>query len=456
MKAITSLKISISGVRGIVGESLTPILINNFAQSFGTYLNSGLIVVGRDTRTSGEMVKKATLAGLLSSGCWVIDLDIVPVPTIQLMTRELKADGGIAITASHNPVEWNALKFIRSDGIFLNSYQAEELLDIYHQGDFKKVENNKIREVKKEEQAINIHIKKLLKLVDVELIRKRKFKVAIDTCNGAGSMATPLLLKELGCEVVGINMEPNGIFQRSPEPVPENLKSLSEFVKKTAADIGFAQDADADRLAIVDENGEPVGEEYTLVLVTDFLLSRRRGETVVTNISTTAAIDDIAKKYNACVIRTKVGEVNIAERMKKEKAIIGGEGTGGVIFPALHFGRDSLAGIALVLWSLASKKVKISKLIQSFPQYKIVKRKISIDSTKIPFIMKSLKEEYRGENLDLTEGIKIMRKKLWIHIRPSNTEPVIRIISEGKTEKDAEDATEEVIEKIKNFLKKGE
>jgi phosphomannomutase len=455
MKAITSLKISISGVRGIVGESLTPILINNFAQSFATYLNSGLIVVGRDTRTSGEMVKKATLAGLLSGGCWVVDLDIVPVPTIQLMVTELKADGGIAITASHNPVEWNALKFIRSDGIFLNSYQAEELLDIYHQGDFKKVENHKIKDVKRETQAIQTHIKKILKLVDVDLIRKRKFKVAIDTCNGAGSLATPLLLKELGCEIVGINLEPTGIFQHPPEPIPENLKSLSKLVKNSDVDIGFAQDADADRLAIVNEKGEPIGEEYTLVLVVDFILSLKRG-IVVTNLSTTAAIDDVAKKYDCPVIRTKVGEVNIAERMKKEKAVIGGEGTGGIIFPQLHFGRDSLAGIALVLWSLATKKIKISQLVESYPQYKIVKEKILVDSTKIPNVMKLLKEEYKKENLDLTEGIKIIRDNLWIHIRPSNTEPVIRIISEGKTEKEAKNTAREIIEKIKYFLKKGE
>lgn len=455
MKAITSLKISISGVRGIVGESLTPILISNFAQSFGTYLNSGLIVVGRDTRPSGGMVKKAVLSGLLSSGCWVVDIDIAPVPTIQLMVEELKADGGIAITASHNPVEWNALKFIRSDGIFLNSYQAEELLDIYHQGDFKKVENYKIRDVKKEDKAIENHIKKILKFVDVDLIRKRKFKVAIDTCNGAGSLATPLLLKELGCKMAGINLEPTGIFQHPPEPLPENLKSLSKFVKEKDADIGFAQDADADRLAIVNEKGVPVGEEYTLVLVVDFILSQKRG-TVVTNLSTTAAIDDVANKYNCKVIRTRVGEVNIAEKMKKEKAVIGGEGTGGIIFPEVHFGRDSLVGIALVLWSLASKKTKISHLIESFPQYRIVKRKIAADSTKIPTIIKNLKEEYRDEKLDLTEGIKIIRDNLWIHIRPSNTEPVIRIISEGKTEKKAEEATEEILNKIKKCFKNKE
>ncbi|PIU62704.1 MAG: phosphoglucosamine mutase, partial [Armatimonadetes bacterium CG07_land_8_20_14_0_80_40_9] len=447
VEAIRSLKISISGVRGVVGESLTPLLLTRFAQAFGTYLNSGLIVVGRDTRTSGEMVKNAVFSGLISSGCWVVDLDVVPVPTIQLMVERLQASGGLAITASHNPAEWNALKFIRSDGIFLNSYQAEELLNIYHQGEFKKVKTPGLKKLKIENKAVEVHIRSILKHLDVDLIKSKKFKVALDCCNGAGSVMAPEFLKRLGCRVTSINTKPSGLFPHPPEPIPENLGALCQKVTNCGAEIGFAQDADADRLAIVSEEGKPVGEESTLALAVSFILSKRRGK-VVTNLSTSLIIDELACKYDCEVIRTKVGEVNVAERMKKEKAVIGGEGNGGVILPEVHYARDSFVAMGLTLQYLAEKELRISQLVKEFPSYRMVKKKVTCPSDKIQMIIKDLKERYKRKRLDLTEGVKVLYPHSWVHIRPSNTEPIIRIIAEGKTKKEANKLCEDVLKRM--------
>jgi phosphomannomutase len=444
MKPIRTLKISISGVRGVVGDSLLPPLLTRFAESFGTYLNSGEIVVGRDTRTSGEMVKHAVFAGLMSTGCQVIDLDICPVPTIQHMVRKLEARGGVAITASHNPVEWNALKLIRGDGCFLNSYQAEELLSVYHQGDYKKAREQEILPVKKNDQGIRSHLGQILEHYGPVSWNKRRFKVAIDCCNGAGSLMTPRLLEALGCEVVSINTTPNGIFPHPPEPVPQNLTELCQLVKDSGSDVGFAQDADADRLAIISQEARPIGEENTLALAVRFVLSRERG-VVVTNLSTTQAIDDIAQALNCRVIRTRIGEVNVTETMKKEGAIIGGEGNGGVIFPRINFARDSLVAIALILHYMAATGAPLSVLVDELPRYFSVKQTVPCPSSQVRPLLKRLQETYSGERTDHTDGLKIIRPDSWAHVRPSNTEPIVRVVVEAKSKESARAWAAEII-----------
>lgn len=451
MAGIKTLKISISGVRGIIGESLPIVIVERFAQSFSTYTNSGLIVIGRDTRTSGEMIKHAVIAGLLSTGCQIIDLDIVPVPTIQYIVEKFHASGGIAITASHNPPEWNALKFIRRDGSFLNSYEAEELLDIYHQGEFNLCNIDNLKKISVLENSINIHLEGIMKCIDSELIKKKKIKVAIDSCNGAGATMSKILLSSLNCKIYPINMIQNGIFPHPPEPRPENLKELCKVVKKEKCDIGFAQDADADRLAIVLPSGIPAGEDYTLSIVSDYVLSKEPAP-LVTNISTSSLIDFIAKKHNCKIIKTKVGEVNVTEKMREVNSTIGGEGNGGVIYPKLHYARDSFIGMALILQYLAESNETIENLIKDYPKFVIIKKKISLPSDKIFKIIREIKEFYCNENIDLTDGIKIFRNGGWVHIRPSNTEPILRIISESTSKIHCEELIEEVFSHInENF-----
>lgn len=425
--------ISVSGVRGIVGESLTPEILTRFGAAFGTYIKSGKIAIGRDTRVSGEMVKHAVLGGLLSTGCQITDIGIAATPSCQLMIEELKANGGIVISASHNPIEWNALKFFKKGGLYLNTRQANEFLNIYYRGNFKKVRWNEIKEVRRDDTAVERHIRRVLQIIDTRAIRKKRFKVALDCCNGAGAVITPRLLEELSCDIVKIHCEPNGLFPHNPEPIFINLGELSKLVESSGADIGFAQDADADRLAVVSEKGNILGEEYSLALVVDHILSNKKRGKVVCNLSTSRVIDDIARRYNARVIRTKVGEVNVAEAMKKEGAVIGGEGNGGIIDPRLHLCRDSFIGMGLILEYMAKTGKKISSLARNLPTYHIVKMKINCPEEKSDIAVQAIRRTFRNENLDLREGIKIEWTDAWVHIRPSGTEPVIRVIAEAKT-----------------------
>lgn len=447
MKSVTNLKISISGVRAVVGDTLTPLLMVRFAQAFGTWAGSGTVVVGSDTRTSGEMIRHAVLSGLASAGCQVVDVGICPVPTIQVMVEHLGAAGGIAITASHNPVEWNALKFIRSDGIFLSSYQAEELLAIYHQGEFTRVRSEAIRVPRSDASGVATHIGKILQLVDADAIRRRRFRVAIDCCNGAGSVATPQLLERLGCEVLPIHITPNGIFPHPSEPLPENLTDLCAHVRATGADVGFAQDADADRLAIVSDEGVAIGEEYSVALCTDFVLRRTVGPVVV-NVSTSMMVDEIAARYGAPVIRTAVGEVNVAVRMKRERAVIGGEGNGGVIYPPLHYGRDSLIGMALVLQAMAESRTALSEMVRALPQFVMVRKRVPVASERVPAILARTRERYAACQLDFTDGIKILGDGWWAQVRASRTEPVVRVMVEAPTKAQAEDLAGQLLEEI--------
>jgi phosphomannomutase len=452
-QGIQSLIIGISGVRGIVGETLTPELLTRLGAAFGTYMDGGTVVVGRDTRTSGPMIKHSVLGGLLSTGTKIIDIDICSTPTCQIMIEELHADGGIVISGSHNPAEWNALKFFRSDGIYLNDEQGKSLLNIYYQGDFQKARWNEMTEIIRDNTGVDKHINKVLELVDVDKIRSKKFKVVIDCCNGAGSIITPQFLQKLGCELVMIHCEPTGYFPHNPEPTFINLGDLSNKTLESGADIGFAQDADADRVAIISEKGEVLGEEYSLALCTKFVLQKEKGGTVVTNLSTSRAIDDIAKEYGATVIRTPVGEVNVAEKMKKISAKIGGEGNGGVIYPDLHYARDSFIGMALVLQYMAESGKKISDLANGIPKYYIQKNKIECSRGDAYRVLEKLKAKYANEKVNTDDGLKIDLSDSWIHLRRSNTEPIIRIITESSSKKKALDLNNSVLVEIEELSK---
>ncbi len=436
MRAIPTLKISISGVRGVVGESLTPTLLVRFAQAFGTYTGPGTICVGRDTRTSGEMVRQAVVAGLLSSGCRVVDLGVCPVPTVQLMVRLLRARGGICITASHNPAEWNALKFIDSAGLFLGAGQARQLLDIYHQGEYRKVAGAEMRAVEPLDGAIDLHVKAILDALGPLPGGARRLRVAVDSCNGAGSVVAPRLLEALGVEVFPVNVTPDGTFPRGAEPVPENLFELCRVVRESGADVGFAQDMDADRLAVVDERGVPIGEEYTLVLAARYVLGREPGP-LVANLATTSALDALAARFDCPVYRSKIGEANVAEEMLRRRAVVGGEGNGGVIYPRINFARDSLVGMALVLHLLAETGATVSELLTELPPSFMVKEKMACRSDRIRAALKAVSEAYAGRPLDSRDGVKVTTDEGWFLVRGSNTEPIIRLVAEGPTEEGA-------------------
>ena len=438
-----TLKISISGIRGISGDSLTDEIVSDFSKAFASFIKKGTIVIGRDSRPSGEKIKDIFISNLNSHGLNVIYLGICPTPTVQFMVKYLKADGGVVITASHNPAQWNGLKFVRKDGIFLNAEQANELIRLYDKKDF--ITSKRAGKAIVQKDPLDPHVNSVLNCVDVPAIKKRKFKVALDSCNGAGSVITVKLLKGLGCDIVELNTDENGkIFPHNPEPIPENLIDLCRTVRESRADIGFAQDADADRLAIVTDKGEAPGEEYTLAIAADHVLSNVRlkapgaKDLIITNLSTSMMSDDIAAKYGARVIRTRIGEVNVAEEMVKQNGVIGGEGNGGVMYPLIGYDRDSLIGISLLLDALAASDKHISGLIDSLPKYSIVKKKLDCSSkAEADSLLDKVRSKFAGEKFDLTEGIKVILPKAWVHVRASNTEPVIRIIAEAESREKA-------------------
>jgi len=451
MRPITTLKISISGVRGVIGESLTPALLTRFSQAFGTYIGGRTVVVGRDPRTSGEMVKHAVIAGLLSSGCRILDVGMCPVPTIQLAVRHHHAHGGIAITASHNPAEWNALKFIGRSGFFLNSAQARELLDIYHQGEYTRIAGSEMREVVDVAGATDLHIQTILAALGPLPASRKKFRVVLDACNGAGSLVGPKLLEAMGAEVITVNVTPNGSFPRGAEPLPENLGELCAAVKMHQADVGFAQDMDADRLALVSEAGIAIGEEHTLLLATLEVLNKRPGP-VVANLSTSSALERLAARFGCPLFLSKIGEVNVTEEMQKRGAVIGGEGNGGVIYPSLNFARDSLVGMALILHLLAETGETITNLVQSLPQIAMIKDKLVCPSDRIATVLRTLRREYAGYPMDLRDGVKVTLPNGWFLVRGSNTEPIIRMIAEAENETDARRISERVRAQVEDCL----
>jgi len=450
MRAIPTLKISISGVRGVVGESLTPTLLARFSQAFGTYAGFGRIVVGRDTRTSGEMVRQAVVSGLLSTGCRIIDLGICPTPTVQLTVRRLAAQGGIAITASHNPPEWNALKFVGADGLFLDGNHARELLDIYHQGDYTKVAGSMMRPVELMPQAADEHVRKIVQMLGPLPAGKRRLRVAIDADNGAGSMMAPRLLEALGADMFGIYITPDGRFPRPAEPLPENLGALCRAVRDHGADVGFAQDMDADRLAVVSELGEPIGEERTLLLATQFVLGRTPGP-VVGNLATTHGLEAVASRYGCKVHRSPIGEANVAKAMQRHQAVIGGEGNGGVIFPPINFARDSMVGMALILHLLAQTGRTVSQLVKDLPAFFMIKKQIPFPSHRIGEMLSRLKREYAAYPADLRDGVKVILPEGWFIVRGSNTEPVVRVVAEAPTEEAAARLSAALLDKIQSW-----
>jgi phosphomannomutase len=432
---MNSLKIGISGVRGVVGETFTPELVVGFAQAFGTYLDSGRVLVCRDARASGPMALAAALAGLLASGCEVIDLGLCPTPSLQLAVKQMRADGGISITAGHNPEPWNALKFVRGDGLYLNAAQADELLDIYHQAEFTKATWERIHSAVERADAIPHHLEKLSGAFDVEAIRARRLTVAVDCCNSSCALLSPRWLAALGCEVFAVNDDPAMPFPHAPEPKRQTMAQLRALTLAARADIGFAHDADGERLGLVTEEGEILPEEATLSVAAEIQLARMSGP-VVTNISTTAAIDAIAARHGASVIRTPVGQAFVSEAMLENGGVIGGEGSGGVIVPRAQLTHDSAAAIGLILEHMALTGERLSDVAARLPRFTMLKHNVAVEPNRIHSLLQRMHDELEREGVayDETDGIKVTWPDGWAHVRVSNTESLVRMIAEAATE----------------------
>jgi phosphomannomutase len=433
--------VSVSGFRGRVGDPLTPEFFAAVAAGFGSFLeDSGAgnrVLVGRDSRTSGAMFSRSAVAGLQSVGCDVVDLGMVPTPTLLLAVEGSGAAGGIGITASHNPGEWNAMKFASSEGIFLDAEVMAAFQEHLISRDPGRVAWDRVGEVRADGGAVDRHLDRILTLplLDVPGLKLRGFRVALDCVNGAGATIMPHLLKALGCEVVGIGMEPHGRFSRDPEPTAANLGGLGEAVRSSGAEMGFAVDPDVDRLSLVDGEGIPLGEDLTLALASAVVLRRKRG-TVVTNLSTSQVVDDVARAYGGRVVRAPVGEINVARRMQAEGAVVGGEGNGGVILPALHYTRDAPLGAALILQHLLDEGLRLGDAAARWPSYTIEKRKLSFPRESLEDAYRAMEEDLSPPDSDRTDGLRMAwpEERIWLHIRPSGTEPVVRLISEGPTE----------------------
>lgn len=458
---------SISGIRGTIGgtpeEGLNPLAIVKFVAAYATFIRKNTkittnkIVVGRDARISGPMVKQVVLGTLTGMGFDVVDIDLATTPTTELAVTMEGACGGIILTASHNPKQWNALKLLNEKGEFLNAAEGAEVLALAEKEDFQFADVDHLGKVITDTFYIQKHIDAVLKLdlVDVDAIRAANFKVAVDCVNSVGGIAIPALLKALGVEqIVELNCEPTGHFAHNPEPLPENLTAISELIKKERADVGFVVDPDVDRLAIVCENGEMFVEEYTLVAVADYVLSHTPGNTV-SNLSSSRALRDVTRRYAGCEYNASaVGEVNVVAKMKATHAIIGGEGNGGVIYPASHYGRDALVGIALFLSHLAKKNMRVSELRSTYPTYYISKQKVQLTpEINVDAILSKVKEQFAAYDITDIDGVKIDFPDKWVHLRKSNTEPIIRIYSEAHTMQEAEELGGNLIQIIHEMCK---
>jgi len=452
-----TLMASISGIRGIVGDGLDPNVLVKYLSAYAEFIGKGTVVVGRDARITGKMVQSIVTGTLMAKGIDVVEIGIVPTPTVQFTVKTLKAQGGIAISASHNPNEWNALKLLNKTGQFMTPAENEKLKEILKknekEGDLFK-SWDKIGKNKLFDGALKNHVESVLKLkyIDKAKIKRKKFKVLVDCVNGAGVYVIPQMLRELGCKVIEMNCDKSGIFPRLPEPIPENLKKTMRAVKKEKADIGIVVDPDVDRLVLITEKGEPFGEENTITQAVKFILSKRKGDVVV-NLSTTRGVDDIAHDAKQSVYRSAVGEANVVEVMKEEKAIIGGEGSGGVIYPALHYGRDALVGVAIMLQHLLEFKGKMSELKDELPCYFIVKKKVDIGKSDPDKIIKKLVKQFGKEKSNTLDGLRLDYTNHWVHFRKSNTEPIIRIIVEGEDKNEAEALAEKYLNDIKELNK---
>jgi phosphomannomutase len=456
---------SISGIRGTIGgvqgDNLTPIDAVKYAAAYGTWIkeqrNKELhkVVVGRDARISGHMVQELVMQTLVGMGIHVIDLGLSTTPTVEIAVALEKADGGIILTASHNPKQWNALKLLNSSGEFLDEEAGQRILDIAESGDINFSEVDDLGYITINDAYIDIHIEEIinLPLVNVEAIKKAKFRVAVDAVNSTGGIAVPLLLEALGVHPMKLYCKPTGEFPHNPEPLKEHLGDLMELVVKEGADFGLVVDPDVDRLAFVDENGEMFGEEYTLVAVADYILQNTPGNTV-SNMSSSRALSDVTKKYGCSYTASAVGEVNVVQKMKDTNAVIGGEGNGGIIYPELHYGRDSLVGIALFLSYLAEINISVSQLRKEYPAYFASKKKIQLTpQLDVEAILKSMEKRYDSEEINTTDGVKIDFDDQWVHLRKSNTEPIIRIYTEAKSQKEADALADRFIEEIKLISK---
>ncbi|HEU5217365.1 MAG TPA: phosphoglucosamine mutase [Gemmatimonadales bacterium] len=438
-----TLMVSVSGMRGIVGTDLTPELVARHAAALGAWAaeaGNPLVVLGRDARTSGAMFAHAAIAGFMSVGCDVIDLGVVPTPTTQLAVEHHHAGAGLILTASHNPIEWNALKLVGPDGIFLNAGAGAAVRALAEQGPGR-AGWDRIGGLRADAEAIGRHLDLVLALpqIDVGLIRRARFIVALDCVRGAGGAVIPALLERLGCTVRGINLETDGRFPREPEPIPENLGQLAELVRSSGAHIGMAVDPDVDRLALVDERGTPIGEDYTLAFAVRAVLgspAAASAPVVVANLSTSLVVEDAARAGGARFVRAPVGEANVARVIQEEGAVIGGEGNGGVILPALHVGRDAPLGVALILQYLARENRPVSTLVAAAPRYRIVKAKTP-RGADLQAAYAAMKARFPEASVDERDGLRLAWPDRWVHLRPSGTEPVIRVITEAPTEADA-------------------
>ncbi len=455
---------SISGIRGTIGgrvnDNLTPLDVVKFASAFGTWLQNNknkkdlTLVIGRDARISGAMVNSLVCATLQGLGIHVFDLGLSTTPTVEVMVPELNADGGIILTASHNPKQWNALKLLNEKGEFITGENGAEVLALAESEDFDYAQVDDLGKYKTRNDGIAIHIQKILDLpmVDAEAIKAKKFKIVVDAVNSTGGIAIPELLEHFGCEVVKLYCEPNGHFPHNPEPLKEHLGDICELVKKEKADLGIVVDPDVDRLAFVDENGDLFGEEYTLVAVADYLLRHKKG-VAVSNLSSSRALADVAKNLDSEYFASAVGEVNVVTLMKEKNAVIGGEGNGGIIYPELHYGRDSLVGVALFLTHLAKENKTVSELRATYPSYFMGKKKIELTpDIDVDALLTKIEKEYQNERVSTVDGVKIDFDKNWVHLRKSNTEPIIRIYTEASSQEEADELGDQMILKIKSLI----
>ena len=455
---------SISGFRGTIGgkpgDTLNPLDIVKFVSSYATLRRQAVkagankIVVGRDARISGPMVSKVVCGTLLGLGYDVVDIGLASTPTTELAVIMEKADGGIIITASHNPRQWNALKLLNEHGEFLDKDEAAEVVKVADIGDFSYADVDHLGKYKADSSYNQKHIDlvKSLELVDVEAIRKANFRVALDTVNSVGGVILPELLKQLGVETVnGLYLEPTGDFKHNPEPLEKNLGDIMSLMSKGGYDVGFVVDPDVDRLALIDERGKMYGEEYTLVTVADYILQNTSGNTV-SNLSSTRALRDVTEKYGCKYTPSAVGEVNVVTKMKEVGAVIGGEGNGGVIYPAAHYGRDALVGIALLLTYFAKLGKRISEIRNMYPHYEMAKNRIDLKEGSNPdAILAKMKEKYQGDNVTTIDGVKIDFEDKWVHLRKSNTVPILRVYSEAHTAKEAQDLGERFVKEIESL-----
>ena len=444
--AYEGLMVSVSGVRGRVGEGLTPEIVARFASAFGAWVarkaGAGArpkVVVGRDSRVSGPMFQPVVVSALQAAGCDVIDIGLTTTPSCQLAVEHHHAGGGLMLSASHNPIEWNALKFIGPTGLFLEASEGTEMREMMEQG-HAWATWDRLGAVTRDDGAIARHVDAVLALpfLDVEAIRARGFHVALDCCRGAGGAIMPMLLERLGCTVTAINLETDGRFPRPPEPVADNLGDLERLVLRSKADVGLAVDPDVDRLAVVSEEGRAIGEDYTLALAARLVLRHRNGP-VVTNLSTSRVVDDVAAAASSRVIRAPVGEVNVAVRMRAEKSPIGGEGNGGVILPELHLGRDAPVGAALLLQLLVEEGKPLSALVAEHPRYVIVKDKLDRPNASLGTVYEALRAAFPDAAADTQDGLRLAWPDRWVHVRPSGTEPIVRVIAEAPTAPQAQE-----------------